>query len=91
MTTTGKTRKTTTTTTIAPEAPVVKKEETFLDRLKKESFELTEKLEKLQAFLRTSKFEELDTENRALLRRQCQVMAEYSEILSKRLTILQRK
>lgn len=46
---------------------------------------LDEKLIKLSAFVRTEEFYALDTEDRQLLRRQREVMLDYSDILGDRI------
>ena len=46
---------------------------------------LDEKLIKLSAFVRTDEFYALDTEDRQLLRRQREVMLQYSDILGDRI------
>ena len=59
-------------------------EETFLDRLKRERDDLTDKLEKLKAFVASDKFASLDDEAQSDLTLQVEVMTPYAFIVSKR-------
>ena len=67
------------------EQPVV---ETFFDRLKNEAAGLSEKTVKLSSFVRTDTFNSLDSTNRALLKKQLQLMSEYLDILNQRISLV---
>lgn len=60
--------------------------DTALDRMLIEGEELTVKLEKLQAFASTEKFEGLDEATKAMLVAQAKIMAEYQCVLNQRYT-----
>ncbi|AIM37387.1 hypothetical protein KO02_12310 [Sphingobacterium sp. ML3W] len=62
--------------------------ETFLDRLKIERSELNEKTTGLGNFLVSESFEKLSTGNKALLRKQYELMFAYREVLDVRLELL---
>lgn len=64
---------------------------TFYERLKVEKTELDEKLTKLNAFIQSDKFKEVDPEQKPLLQTQAGVMKTYSQILEKRLKLLEKK
>lgn len=60
--------------------------ESFLDRLRIEHDELTERINKLDAFISSNeKFAELGHDDRVLLQAQLHIMAEYQHILSERI------
>lgn len=63
-------------------------ESTFFDRLLKETQELAEKTNKLNDFMRTNAFVELDRKNKDLLYSQSRTMNKYLQILSKRIELL---
>lgn len=60
--------------------------DTALDRMLIEGEELTVKLEKLQAFIGTDKFDSLDEATKAMLVAQAKIMAEYQCVLNLRYT-----
>lgn len=62
--------------------------EDFKKRLVVERDELEDKLAKLEAFIGSTRFENLDERNRKLLVSQCDVMRQYSTILNVRISIL---
>ena len=62
--------------------------EDFKERLVAERDELDDKLAKLEAFIGSSRFEDLDERNRKLLATQCDAMRQYSTILNVRISIL---
>ena len=62
--------------------------EDFKKRLVVERDELDDKLAKLEAFIGSARFENLDERNRKLLVSQCDVMRQYSDILAERIGIL---
>ena len=62
--------------------------EDFKKRLVAERDELDDKLAKLEAFIGSARFENLDERNRKLLVSQCDVMRQYSTILNVRISIL---
>lgn len=62
--------------------------EDFKKRLVVERDELDDKLAKLEAFIGSARFENLDERNRKLLVSQCDVMRQYSTILNVRISIL---
>jgi len=64
--------------------------ETFYDRLLVETQELAIKTNKLNDFMRTQKFVDLDRENKDLLYSQSRLMNEYLQILGKRLELLNK-
>ena len=59
----------------------------FVKRLIVERDELIDKLEKLQDFFATDKFENLDNENKMLLSTQLNIMRAYLSILKRRIDI----
>ena len=61
---------------------------TFLDRLKIELSELHDKSDKLNAFINTSTFLTLPSDQRRLLSEQIVVMTRYEEILQERINLL---
>lgn len=67
--------------------PVVVKEETFLDRLKKEKSELDTKIKALFVFTR-SEMEGVTYTEKTLLKDQLALMQSYSHILDKRLNLI---
>lgn len=62
--------------------------EDFKKRLVVERDELEDKIAKLEAFIGSTRFEDLDERNRKLLVSQCDVMRQYSTILNVRISIL---
>ena len=60
-------------------------------RLQNERDELSERYEKLEAFLSTDKFNQLDDQNRELLREQFYAMRKYLSVLNTRLDIANSK
>ena len=62
--------------------------EDFKKRLVVERDELDDKIAKLEAFIGSTRFENLDERNRKLLVAQCDVMRQYSTILNVRISIL---
>ena len=62
--------------------------EDFKKRLIVEREELDDKLAKLEAFIGSPRFENLDERNRELLVSQCGAMRQYSDILAERIDIL---
>lgn len=60
--------------------------DTALDRMLIEGEELTVKLEKLQAFIGTDKFDSLDEATKAMLVAQAKIMTEYQCVLNQRYT-----
>ena len=65
---------------------------TVVDRLRAELTELNTREVKLQAFVEGStKFDELEEEERELLRLQLATMAVYSRILQRRMVLMLRK
>lgn len=58
-------------------------------RVVEEKNELDEKLNKLNLFIETTKFWDLDNENRTLLRSQASAMSTYSDILARRIALFQ--
>lgn len=63
------------------------KEKDFVTRIQKEKAELVTKIMKLENFINSAKFYELDEENRFLLRLQLRTMQNYDDILLKRITV----
>lgn len=63
----------------------------FVFRLQNERDELAERYEKLEAFLSTEKFNQLDAQNKELLREQLYVMGKYLSVLNARLDIANSK
>jgi len=62
--------------------------EDFKKRLVVERDELEDKIAKLEAFIGSARFENLDERNRKLLVSQCDAMRQYSTILNVRIGIL---
>lgn len=60
----------------------------FIERLKSERKELSEKTEKLMSFLTSEKFNELDSVNKMLLEQQESCMQRYLKILDERIGLL---
>ena len=60
----------------------------FIERLKSERKELSEKTEKLMSFLTSEKFNELDSLNKVLLKEQEICMHRYLRILDERIGLL---
>ena len=60
----------------------------FIERLKSERKELSEKTEKLMSFLTSEKFNELDSVNKMLLEQQESCMQRYLRILDERTSLL---
>lgn len=63
-------------------------DESFKKRLLNEAQELAQKTNKLNDFMRTQSFIDLDRKNKDLLYRQSRVMNEYLQILGTRIEIL---
>lgn len=63
----------------------------FMFRLQNERDELVERCQKLEAFLSTDKFNQLDAKNKELLREQLYVMGKYLSVLNARLDITNSK
>lgn len=63
----------------------------FVFRLQNERDQLTERYEKLEAFLSTDKFNQLDDQNKELLREQLYAMKKYLSVLNSRLDIANSK
>lgn len=57
----------------------------YQERVIAESNDLRDKLNKLEAFINSDAFNDLDREDRQLLRRQCFYMDDYFEVLRKRI------
>lgn len=62
--------------------------EDFKKRLIVERDELNDKIAKLESFIESPRFENLDERNRELLIAQCGIMRQYSAILNMRISIL---
>ncbi|WAX07975.1 hypothetical protein BK735P2_00021 [Bacteroides phage BK735P2] len=62
--------------------------EDFKERLVVERDELEDKIAKLEAFIGSARFENLDERNKKLLEIQCDAMRQYSVILNVRISIL---
>lgn len=60
----------------------------FAFRLRNERDELAERFDKLEAYLSTAKFGELDNQNQELLREQHQAMKPYLAVLNARVALL---
>ncbi|MNJ08772.1 hypothetical protein D3C77_28970 [compost metagenome] len=63
----------------------------FMERLKKEREELSDKIEKLMLFLVSEKFNELDDQNKLLLNQQEVHMQCYLRVLDQRIELLSGK
>lgn len=61
------------------------KQETFLDRLKKEESDLAEKCDKLTAFIRSENFAKVDPAQSRLLKQQIGHMRSYHGVLQERI------
>jgi hypothetical protein len=64
---------------------------TFIERLLAEETELNEKKAKLEAFVETDAFKNVDKEQQSLLKIQLNAMATYSECLNQRLIQINSK
>lgn len=62
-------------------------QEPYVQRMVEEQNELKDRLEKLNTFLKSKKFSELDDYNKSLLIRQREAMAVYFETLSARVAL----
>lgn len=62
--------------------------EDFKERLVAERDELDDKIAKIEAFIGSARFEDLDERNRKLLAAQRDAMRQYSVILNVRISIL---
>lgn len=60
----------------------------FIDRLKTEQIELSEKLNKLESFVKSENWENVDVQQKVLLAMQLDAMTNYNDILIKRLSLL---
>lgn len=67
------------------------KETTFLERLMLEAQDLAEKTNKLNDFMRTQSFVDLDRQNKDLLYKQSRLMNKYLQILGQRIELLNSK
>lgn len=67
-----------------------KYEDSFIQRIKDEKELLDEKVDKLSKFIISEKFDSLDDEMKSLLSKQFETMKKYSEILQKRLELLEK-
>ena len=63
----------------------------FVFHLQNERDKLAERYKKLEAFLSTDKFNQLDTQNKELLREQLYAMVKYLSVLNARLDIAKSK
>lgn len=63
----------------------------LIQRLKEEAKELAVKTNKLNDFMRTQQFVDLDRENKDLLYSQSRLMNEYLQVLGKRIELLGSK
>jgi hypothetical protein len=63
-------------------------DKTFFDRLLTEAQELALRTNKLNDFMRTQKFIDLDRENKDLLYHQSRLMNEYLQVLGKRIELI---
>ena len=63
--------------------------ETFLEKLKQEKAELSERLEKLRNFIASDEFEKIDPVQMTLLNIQVKAMETYSQCLLERIVRLQ--
>lgn len=63
---------------------------TLIERVDREAVELDERMERLEGFMRSGGFVELDDTHRYLLQRQYAVMAEYLGILKSRIRLLEK-
>lgn len=71
-------------------AEKVVEQEPFVQRMLEEQSELKERFTKLNTFLKSSKFAELDDYNKSLLLRQREAMAVYFETLTARIALNQK-
>lgn len=60
----------------------------FIDRLKTEQLELSEKINKLESFIKSENWENVNVEQKVLLAMQLDAMTNYNDILIKRLSLL---
>ena len=60
----------------------------FISRLKTEQIELSEKINKLESFVKSENWENVDVEQKVLLAMQLDAMTNYNDILIKRLSLL---
>lgn len=63
-------------------------ETSFIDRMRKELYELTDRIDKLEGFLYSAKYSALEEEQKNLLDAQYSAMVAYLRILTIRLTKL---
>lgn len=63
-------------------------DKTFFDRLLTEAQELAFRTNKLNDFMRTQQFIDLDRENKDLLYHQSRLMNEYLQVLGKRIDLI---
>lgn len=68
----------------------IAEQEPFVQRMIEEQSELKERFTKLNTFLKSSKFAELDDYNKSLLLRQREAMAVYFETLTARIALNQK-
>jgi hypothetical protein len=64
---------------------------TFIERLLQEETELNEKKAKLQTFIDSDGFKNVDKEQQSLFKIQLNAMATYSECLNQRLILINNK
>ena len=64
---------------------------TFIERLLSEEAELNEKKTKLETFIKSDMFKDIDKEQQSLLRIQFNAMTTYSECLNQRLIQINNK
>lgn len=67
-----------------------KPETSFIQRIKDEKELLDEKVDKLSKFIISEKFDSLDDDMKSLMSKQFETMKKYSEILQKRLELLEK-
>lgn len=67
-----------------------KPETSFIQRIKDEKELLDEKVDKLSKFIISEKFDSLDDDMKSLLSKQFETMKKYSEILQRRLELLEK-
>lgn len=65
-------------------------EDSFIQRIKDEKELLDEKVDKLSKFIISEKFDSLDDNMKSLMSKQFETMKKYSEILQKRLELLEK-
>lgn len=61
-----------------------------LERLRNERITLTDRIKKMEKFIVTDKFYQLEMEQRILVDRQLDIMNEYCAILSRRIDLIER-